>query len=82
MTAREQLHQLVDTLPEHELATAERVLAGLSALSDPVRVALATAPRDDEPLTAAEAERIAAGERDIENGRMVTDAQVRTHLGL
>lgn len=79
MTPREQLHQLVDTLPEHELATAERVL---SALSDPVRAALATAPRDDEPLTDAEAERIAAGERDIENGRMVTDAQVRTHLGL
>lgn len=82
MTPREQLHQLVDTLPEHELATAERVLAGLSALSDPVRAALATAPHDDEPLTDAEAERIAAGERDIENGRMVTDAQVRTHLGL
>ena len=82
MTEREQLHQLVDTLPEHELATAERMLAGLSALSDPVRTALATAPRDDEPLTDAEAERIATGERDIENGRMVTDAQVRTHLGL
>ena len=82
MTAREQLHQLVDTLPEYELATAERVLAGLSALSDPVWAALATAPRDHEPLTDAEAERIAAGERDIENGRMVTDAQVRTHLGL
>ncbi len=82
MTAREQLHQLVDTLPEHDLATAERVLAGLSALSDPVRAALATAPPDDEPLTDAEAEQIAAGERDIENGRMVTNAQVRTHLGL
>lgn len=43
---------------------------------------LANRPLKDEPLTDAEAERIAAGERDIENGRMVPDAQLRTYLGL
>ena len=36
----------------------------------------------DKPLTDAEAERIAASERDIENERMVPDAQLRTYLGL
>ena len=53
MTIREQVHQLVDVLPDDELETAGRVLAGLSALSlsSPGGVALARAPVDDEPVT-------------------------------
>ena len=83
MTARDQLHRLVDGLPENELVTAERVLTGLSvlSLSDPVMAALAKAPRDDEPVTDREAERIEEGERDLRDGRTVTGEQVRTRLG-
>ena len=83
MTARDQLHRLVDGLPENELATAERILTGLSApsLSNPVMAALAKAPKDDEPVTDREAERIEEGERDLRDGRTVTGEQLRTRLG-
>lgn len=84
MTARERIHQLVDILPDEELETAGRVLAGLSALSHSglVTSALAKAPMDDEPVTAREAEAIEEGERDFERGRTVTAAELRARLGL
>ena len=84
MTIREQVHQLVDALPDDELETAGRVLAGLSmlSLSSPAVVALAKAPVDDEPVTAREAEAIAEGEHDFERGRVFTTAELRAHLGL
>lgn len=84
MTARERIHQLVDILPDEELETAGRVLAGLSALSHSglVASALAKAPMDDEPVTAREAEAIEEGERDFERGRPVTAAELRARLGL
>ena len=67
MTTKERVHRLVDTLPEEELETAERVLEGLAALalSDPVARALALAPDDDEPVTEEEAAAIEEGERDV-----------------
>ena len=70
MTARDQLHRLVDGLPENELVTAERVLTGLSvlSLSNHAMAALAKAPGDDEPVTDREAERIEEGERDLRGG--------------
>ena len=43
--------------------------------------ALAKAPRDDEPVTDREAERIEEGERDLRDGRTVTGEQVRARLG-
>ena len=84
MNAREQVHQLVDALPDNELETAGRVLAGLSALalSNPAAAALAKAPMDDESVTDREAEAIEEGERDLERGRVVSAADLRSHLGL
>ena len=84
MTAREQVHQLVDALPDTELATAGRVLAGLSALalSNPAAAALAQAPMDDESVTDREAEAIEEGELDLEHGRVVSAADLRARLGL
>ena len=84
MTAREHVHQLVDMLPDDELETAGRVLAGLSvlSLSHPATAALARAPVDDEPVTASEAEAIEEGERDFERGRVVTADELRARLGL
>ncbi|HET7035153.1 MAG TPA: hypothetical protein VFI42_05665 [Thermomicrobiaceae bacterium] len=49
---RQQLHDLVDQLPDAELPAVERYLAAL--------VALATAPIDTEPLTPEEAAILAA----------------------
>ena len=84
MTAREQIHQLVDALPDDALDTAEKMLTGLSALlpANPVTSALAKAPTDDEPVTVGEAEAIAEGERDVENGEIITAAALRARLGL
>ena len=84
MTARAQLHGLVDTLPEDALDSAGRMLAGLAAppLADPVASALAKAPMDDEPVTPAYAEAIAEGERDAKEGRVISAAELRKRLGL
>lgn len=75
---------MVDALPDNELATAGRVLAGLSALaiSDPAATALAKAPMDDEPVTDREAEAIEVGELDLERGEVVSATDLRAHLGL
>ena len=51
-------------------------------LADPVAAALAKAPIDDEPVTASEAEAIAEGERDVADGRVVSEAELRARLGL
>ncbi len=56
MTVKEELHQLVDSLPENELPVARRFLEFLADLScDPVLRALHEAPIDDEPLPPEEA---------------------------
>ena len=52
MTTKEQLRELVDQVPESELATAELLLAALWDIAqDPVYRALQDAREDDEPTT-------------------------------
>jgi hypothetical protein len=46
MTAREELHKLVDHIPEDDVAAARKILR---SLVDPVELSLLTAPPDDEP---------------------------------
>lgn len=84
VTARDQIHRLVDALPEDALDAATRALAVLSTLphEDPVATALAKAPMDDEPVTPGDAMAIAEGERDVENGRVVSATELRRRLGL
>ena len=71
-TTRDQIHRLVDALPDDALDAARRMLAGLSApsVADPVTSALAKAPMDDEAVTRGDAQAIAEGERDVEEGRV------------
>jgi hypothetical protein len=52
MTVRERLHRIVDELPEADAKRALRVLERWR--DDPVALALAAAPFDDEPETAEE----------------------------
>ena len=84
MTTKEQIHQLVNDLPESDLETVKRVFEGLSALSgsSAVETALASAPIDDESVTDEEAQAIEEGERDVEAGRVVTADEVQVRLGL
>lgn len=51
MSQRATLHRLVDSLPDEDLTTAARLLAGLAVTADPVARALLLAPPDDEPDT-------------------------------
>jgi hypothetical protein len=51
-TARTALHDLVDALPEEEVAAAERYLRFLgSGQTDLVQRTLDTAPPEDEPIS-------------------------------
>ncbi len=48
---REELHFLLDRIPDSDMATARKILR---ALADPVELALRNAPPDIEPLSAHE----------------------------
>jgi hypothetical protein len=76
MTTKEALHRLIDELPDDQ---AERLLDGIL---DPVLLARALAPIDDEPETAEEAEAVAEGLADLERGAVVTTEQLRRELGM
>jgi hypothetical protein len=76
MPTRDTLHQLIDELPESDLATAERFLQYLRATADPVLRALLEAPLDDEPET--DDERCAVHEAP---GEVRTLEEMRRDLG-
>ena len=52
------------------------------SLAHPVASALAKAPMDDEVVTRSDAEAIVEGERDVEDGRVVSATELRARLGL
>ena len=54
MTTREELHRLVDELPESERHAARRFLEYLRNLGDPVLRSLMEAPEDDESTSPEE----------------------------
>jgi len=54
MTIKEELHRLVDELPDSESHAAKRFLEYLRNMGDPMMRALMEAPIDDEPTTAEE----------------------------
>lgn len=62
-TTKDRIHQLVEQLPDNELAAVERVL------DDPVLRALLVAPADEEPLTHHEIAGILEARQDVAVGR-------------
>ena len=70
MVTKAQIHELVDRLPESELAALERVL------DDPLLRALLCTPTDDEPLTPDEVIGILEAQRDVREGRVQRFATV------
>ena len=81
-TVRQQLHVLVDELPESELYTAKRFLHYLHDTSDPVLQALLQAPEDDEIETPEEAAAVAGARVALGEGRVVSDEELARRLGL
>jgi|GEM_PF-1878420 len=66
---REDLHRLVDVLPESELPKARSYLRFLYEVdADPLLQALTTTPDDDEPVSADEEEAVRAARAAIARG--------------
>jgi hypothetical protein len=78
---RDRLHELIDALGEDDFDTVGRLLTALVD-DDPVGVALALAPVDDEPETDEERAAVAEAREDLAAGRVLTTDELRRSLGL
>lgn len=65
MTVREELHKILDHIPETDVATARKFLR---SLVDPVELSLLSAPVDDEPESEAEREAVERARREPSRG--------------
>ena len=82
MTVKEELHRLVEALPESELGTARRFLEYLRiAARDPLLCALIEAPDDDEPSSAEEDSEVAEAWEEYRRGLARPWEEVRQELG-
>ena len=80
--AREQLHDLVESLPSEDVPTARRVLEALISSADQVPLALRDIPFDDEPETEEERAAVAEAYREIEEGKGIPHDEVIRKYGL
>ncbi len=76
MTLREELHQLVDGLPQRDLRAVKAYLNEIRRRKDLAAV-LRQAPIDDEPVTKEDLAAIGEGEADFAAGRVLTAAQIK-----
>jgi hypothetical protein len=83
MTTREQLHKLIDELPECDLGAVQLLIEWRDHLRDD-RMALlhALAPLDDEPLTLEDEVALAEADEAIARGDVYSLDEVRRELGL
>ena len=79
MTTKDALYRLIDAIPSEGLETARRAL---EPLADPVLLALANAPLDDEPETDEEREAVAEGRAALARGDTISLEEARRELGL
>lgn len=82
MCQRTTLHRLVDSLPEEDLTTAGRLLAGLAATADPVERALLLAPPDDEPDTDDADGGLTEARREMTRDEGISTEDLEQELGL
>lgn len=76
----EALHELIDHLPEDEIAAAQRFLAYLATRT--AFPATLSAPPDDEPVTRGDMESIARSRMDIQAGRVVSHEEILREFGV
>lgn len=82
-TTRQDLHDLIDALPERDFQMTRLLIEGRHELAtDRILFLHATAEWDDEPLTEAEDAAVQEGLADIEAGRVYTLEEVKRELGL
>ena len=80
--ARTKLHDLIESLPGEDVATALRVLEALNSTSDSLPRTLRDIPFDDEPETEEERAAVAEARREIEEGRVIPHEEVMRKYGL
>jgi hypothetical protein len=80
MATKQQLHDLIERIPENEVVTVYRLLAGL--LADPLWIASVTAPIDDEPYTPDQQADDAEAQAAIDRAEGIPHAQMLREFGL
>ena len=80
MTIKDDLHRLVDELPQKELHGAKRFLEYLRNMGDPFLQALMEAPEDDEPTTPEEDEGAAEAWQEYLRGEGITMEEAKRDL--
>lgn len=80
MTTKEQLHHLVDQLPDPELEPAKRFLEYLRDVGYPMLRILMNAPLDDEPSSPEEDEGAEEAWQEYQRGEARPWAEVRREL--
>ncbi len=84
MTTRDELHRLIEDLPECDLHMAELLIKWRHELrDDPLLLTLATAPLDDEPDDPPDEAALTQEAREqAERGELIPLEDVRRDLGL
>ena len=77
---REALHEWIDRIPESEIVAVQRVLERLGR--DAAFRAAMSAPLDDEPVTARDAEAVARARRDLQADRVVSHDEILREFGI
>ena len=78
---KEDLHRLIDALPDSELLVAHRVLEALIAVGpEGILVSLDDAPLDDEPTTPEEDAGVAEAYEAIKRGDVLSAAEAKRLL--
>jgi predicted transcriptional regulator len=80
MTTKQDLHRLIDELPESALPAAAKLLEELADGFARLPAAFRDAPLDDEPLTPDELAGIKEGEAEIARGQGIPWEIVRARL--
>ena len=81
-TVKDELHRLIDKLPETEVQAARRFLEFLCGMSeDPLAQVLRRAPVDDEPETPEERAAVEKALRQVERGETIPHEEVLRRLG-
>lgn len=71
---REQLHDILDSVPDERLPDAQ---AALEPFADPVLVAFLRAPEDDEPTTADDVAALEATREAYRRGETIPHEEIR-----
>ena len=79
-TTKQQLHGMVDRLPDNQVETLYRIAAALAA--DPLTLAILTAPLDEEPYTEEQQLRDVEAVAAIQQGEGITTEEITRQLGL